>query len=92
MKSTLSFWQALGNYINKTAAVRIGMLPGIDEERIVPLGNAAGTGAKMALLSEELLDRADRLAASAIYIELGNDPTFQDEFMNAMMFMEGAAG
>jgi len=83
---------AFGNYINKTAAVRIGMLPGIDEERIVPLGNAAGTGAKMALLSEELLDRADRLAASAIYIELGNDPTFQDEFMNAMMFMEGAAG
>ena len=45
----------------------------------------------MALLSEELLDRADRLAASAIYIELGNDPTFRTSYERNDVY-GGAAG
>jgi uncharacterized 2Fe-2S/4Fe-4S cluster protein (DUF4445 family) len=62
------------------------MLPGVDEGKIVSLGNAAGTGARMALASEAMLSRAEQLARQITYIELGNDPGFQDEFMNAMMF------
>lgn len=77
---------AFGNYIDRSAAVRIRMLPGIAEERIVPLGNAAGIGAKMVLASEELLRQADNLARGIRYVELGNDPEFQDEFVDAMMF------
>lgn len=83
---------AFGNYVDKAAAVSIGMLPGIDEKRIIPLGNAAGTGAKMALASEALLDRAETLAAKVRYVELGNDPMFQNEFMEAMTFTEHDAG
>lgn len=77
---------AFGNYIDRSAAVRIRMLPGIAEERIEPLGNAAGIGAKMVLGSEELLNQVDGLARAIRYVELGNDPEFQDEFMDAMMF------
>jgi uncharacterized 2Fe-2S/4Fe-4S cluster protein (DUF4445 family) len=77
---------AFGNYVDKASAVRIGMLPGVDEGKIVSLGNAAGTGARMALASEAMLSRAEQLARQITYIELGNDPGFQDEFMNAMMF------
>lgn len=83
---------AFGNCVNKSSAVRIGMLPGIDEGRIVSLGNAAGVGAKMALVSEELLGRAEKLAANVHYVELGSDPMFQDAFMQAMMFTEDAVG
>ena len=77
---------AFGNYVDKAAAVRIGMLPGVDENKIVPLGNAAGTGARMALASEAALSRAEQLARRITYVELGNDPGFQDEFMEAMVF------
>lgn len=82
---------AFGNYVDKSAAVRIGMLPGVDENKIVPLGNAAGTGARMAVTSEAVLSRAEQLARRITYVELGNDPGFQDEFMEAMVFPAYAA-
>jgi uncharacterized 2Fe-2S/4Fe-4S cluster protein (DUF4445 family) len=82
---------AFGNYVDKASAVRIGMLPGVDENKIVPLGNAAGTGARMAIASEAVLSRAEQLARRIIYVELGNDPGFQDEFMEAMVFPACAA-
>jgi uncharacterized 2Fe-2S/4Fe-4S cluster protein (DUF4445 family) len=38
-----------------------------------------------------VLSRAEQLARRIIYVELGNDPGFQDEFMEAMVFPACAA-
>ena len=41
---------AFGNYIRKSSALRIGLLPAVDPERVRFVGNAAGVGARLALL------------------------------------------
>lgn len=77
---------AFGNYINKKSALRIGMLPPLPLEKIISVGNAAGSGASMALLSLKERERAHEIAKTAIHVELSTDPSFQDEFLNAMYF------
>lgn len=77
---------AFGNYIDKKSAVRIGLLPDIGIDKILSVGNAAGSGASMALLSEKLRAEAESLASSATHIELSMNPDFQDEYMMAMRF------
>jgi len=49
---------ALGNYINPYSAMRIGLIPRLDPEKITPLGNAASTGAKMVLLSRRCWEKS----------------------------------
>ncbi|MFX1521767.1 MAG: ASKHA domain-containing protein, partial [Promethearchaeota archaeon] len=44
---------AFGNYIDKKSAMLIGLYPDCDLERVISIGNAAGEGAIMALLSKE---------------------------------------
>ena len=75
---------AFGNYIDKESALAIGLLPQIDVERVISVGNAAGIGASMALLSKTERDRADRLAEEVEHIELSAHPDFQKTFLNAM--------
>jgi len=77
---------AFGNFINKKSALRIGMLPKVPPEKIISVGNAAGSGASMALLSQAERDRADRIAEAAIHVELSTLPGFQEEFLKAVSF------
>lgn len=77
---------AFGNYIKKESAVVIGLLPALPLERIHTIGNAAGDGAKMALLSMEERARADILAKMAEHIELSNRNEFQQEFIKGLDF------
>ncbi|CAA7600780.1 2Fe-2S ferredoxin-type iron-sulfur binding domain protein [Acididesulfobacillus acetoxydans] len=77
---------AFGNYIGKESALGIGLLPSVPLERIAAIGNAAGDGAKIALLSLPEKERAFRLARQAKHIELSTDPDFQEEFINALSF------
>ena len=77
---------AFGNYIKKSSAQRIGLLPDIPQERIRFIGNAASTGAKMALLSRNVRQDADLIRQKTKHIELAALPDFMDEFMNTMTF------
>lgn len=77
---------AFGNYISPWSAQRIGMLPPVPLERIKGVGNAAGAGAVLSLLSREELQRASTLAESSRHIELSMRPDFQSAFMETMMF------
>jgi uncharacterized 2Fe-2S/4Fe-4S cluster protein (DUF4445 family) len=77
---------AFGNYIRIESAIEIGLLPQIDSDRIVPVGNAAGAGAKLALISTRERDRACRLAERTEHIELACHPEYQSEFMDKMLF------
>lgn len=79
---------AFGNYMDPKGACRIGMLPGILEDRIIPVGNAAGEGAKLALLNKEELARAERLARHTEFLELAALPEFQDQFVDELEFPE----
>jgi uncharacterized 2Fe-2S/4Fe-4S cluster protein (DUF4445 family) len=76
---------AFGTYIDVGNALRIGMFPPLPVERFEQVGNAAGVGARMALLSGRVRDLAREVAARAEYVELTNDPRFTVEFTEAMM-------
>lgn len=77
---------AFGNYIDINSALTIGLLPQVGPSRVIPVGNAAGTGSSMALLSDTERDHADIAARTIEHIELSNNPVFQDLYISAMTF------
>jgi len=77
---------AFGNYLNPYSACRIGLIPMALFERIRPVGNAAGTGAKIALLSRQQLQRANALARTVEHIELSGHPRFTEVFAEALNY------
>ena len=74
---------AFGSYIDVRSAVSIGMLPSLPLDRFVQVGNAAGMGAKLALLSEDKRVEAQTIARRTSYIELATAPEFQKIFAQA---------
>jgi uncharacterized 2Fe-2S/4Fe-4S cluster protein (DUF4445 family) len=77
---------AFGNYINPVNAKIIGLFPDIPTESIKFVGNAAGAGARMALISKKLRDDAASISRKTNYVELASEPDFQAEFLSAMSF------
>jgi len=77
---------AFGNYIRRESALRIGLLPDVPPERIRFVGNAAGVGAHMALISTECRKKCKQLAYEIKYLEIAHDPDFQMAFAEAMLF------
>jgi uncharacterized 2Fe-2S/4Fe-4S cluster protein (DUF4445 family) len=75
---------AFGSYIDVTNAVSIGLLPRLPLERFRQVGNAAGMGAKMALVSRSRRDAARALATRIGYLELAAHPDFASTFAQAM--------
>ena len=77
---------AFGNYIRRDRALRVGLLPRVPVERVRFVGNSAGTGAKLALLSREARRWAERISHTVEYVELAARPQFQQAFVEAMFF------
>ena len=77
---------AFGNHIRTVSAVAIGLIPDVGENRISYIGNAAGTGASMALLSTDAKEDAIQSAQKVVHVELAADPSFQDVYLAAMAF------
>ena len=77
---------AFGSYIDPAGAIAIGLVPDVGPEAIRAVGNAAGHGARMCLLSLTARVRAMDLPARVSYVELSAVPDFQDEFALAMSF------
>ncbi len=77
---------AFGSYIPKEAAKVIGLIFDLPAEKINSIGNAAGVGAKLCLLSRKERERAKKLSESVEYVELSSRKDFQQEFMDAMFF------
>jgi uncharacterized 2Fe-2S/4Fe-4S cluster protein (DUF4445 family) len=80
---------AFGSNLQPESIEGIGMLPELPVDRITPVGNAAGTGAVMVLLSKENLDLASALAARTEHVELSVRSDFQKIFLTAMEFERG---
>lgn len=77
---------AFGSYINKYSALGIGLLPAIDAEKITSVGNAAGAGARMELISQEIRREAENVARRVKHLELSARADFQDRFVNSLGF------
>lgn len=74
---------AFGTYIDVESAIAAGMLPPLPLDRFSQIGNAAGMGAKLALISTERRDEARKIAEQAHYIELATAPHFMATFTQA---------
>jgi uncharacterized 2Fe-2S/4Fe-4S cluster protein (DUF4445 family) len=81
---------AFGSYIDKHHALAIGMLPECPPDLVSSVGNAAGDGARFALLNRNKRREAAWVADKVEYVELATDPTFQENYVKAMSF-EAAA-
>jgi len=77
---------AFGSYIDKTKAMLIGMIPDCPLENVSAVGNAAGDGARIALLNVEKRHEAMQVAQKVTRYELPTDPAFQNQFMLALNF------
>ncbi|SHK50587.1 Uncharacterized 2Fe-2 and 4Fe-4S clusters-containing protein, contains DUF4445 domain [Pseudonocardia thermophila] len=77
---------SFGSYLSASAAVRIGLVPGVSLLRIVSAGNVAGEGAKMALLSVRERAAARALLEEVRYVELSDRPDFNDRFVDRLAF------
>lgn len=75
---------AFGSYIDPEKALVLGMFPDCDLKNVYSVGNAAGQGARMALLKREKRLEAEEIARKVTYMELANEPDFQKEFIEAM--------
>jgi uncharacterized 2Fe-2S/4Fe-4S cluster protein (DUF4445 family) len=75
---------AFGNYLRPESAHAIGLIAGIPTERVRSIGNAAGAGAKLALLSRRLRERAVRLVEEVDYVELSDRKEFYEHFAEVM--------
>jgi len=75
---------AFGSYIDKVSAALLGLFPDCELENIYSVGNAAGDGARMALLNVEKRKEADTWARRVNYLELTLEPGFDKIFAEAM--------
>ena len=75
---------AFGSYINKKSAMALGMFPDCALEKVQAVGNAAGDGARIALLNVEKRKEAARVAREVEFIETAVEPDFQTRFMEAL--------
>jgi uncharacterized 2Fe-2S/4Fe-4S cluster protein (DUF4445 family) len=83
---------AFGSYLNLDSALDIGLLPRFPKARYRQVGNAAGAGARAALLSVAERERARGIADRVRYVELTTFPGFQRLFARAMQFPQFAGG
>ena len=75
---------AFGTYIDVSSAIAVGMLPRLPLDRFEQVGNAAGMGAKLALISQSMRDEARAMSDRVGYIELATAPRFMQVFSQSM--------
>jgi len=79
---------AFGNYMNSVSACRIGLLPEELLDRIVPVGNAAGSGSKLLACDKSALSLSQTLTEKIEFLELASLPEFSRTFAKSMSFRE----
>ena len=77
---------SFGSYLNPESAKIIGLVPPVDVDKIIAVGNSAGEGAKIALLSYRERQVAFELPARIEYIELSGRTDFNDAFVSVLGF------
>jgi uncharacterized 2Fe-2S/4Fe-4S cluster protein (DUF4445 family) len=80
----IRFAGAFGSFIDPKYAMVLGLIPDCDLAHVKPVGNAAGTGARMALLNRKHRREIEATVAKVEKIETALEPHFQQLFVHAM--------
>jgi uncharacterized 2Fe-2S/4Fe-4S cluster protein (DUF4445 family) len=75
---------AFGTHVDREKALIMGLFPDCEIDKIIPVGNAAGDGARAALLNRGKREEANWISRNVEYIELTVEKDFQEQFMQAM--------
>ncbi len=75
---------AFGSHIDTKYAMVLGMIPDCPLENVYSAGNAAGTGARIALLNQVARDEIEQVIRKVEKIETAVEPKFQEHFVAAM--------
>ena len=81
---SISFAGAFGTFIDPKYAMVLGLIPDCDLDKVKAVGNAAGYGAKMALLNRGYRREIEETVTKIEKIETALESKFQDHFVNAM--------
>jgi len=81
---TIRFAGAFGSFIDPKYAMVLGLIPDCDPAEVKAVGNAAGTGALMALLNRDHRREIEQTVRQIEKIETALEPHFQQLFVNAM--------
>jgi uncharacterized 2Fe-2S/4Fe-4S cluster protein (DUF4445 family) len=74
---------AFGAHISPKHAMVLGMIPDVPLDKVFSAGNAAGTGARMALASVEARNTIEAVVRDIHKVETAIEPRFQEHFVNA---------
>ncbi len=74
---------AFGAHISPRHAMVLGMIPDAPLDRVTSAGNAAGTGARIALLNRAARDEIEATVRQIEKVETAVEPRFQEHFVNA---------
>ena len=77
---------AFGTFLDPRSACRVGLLPAELEHKIQPVGNAAGSGARMMVSSRNAFARADVVVSAVEHLELATLPGWARCFAQSMRF------
>ena len=75
---------AFGNQIDPLHALVLGLVPDCDPENLTAAGNAAGTGARIALLNRAARAEIEDVVRRVEKVETAVEPRFQEHFVHAM--------
>ncbi len=75
---------AFGSHIDVKYAMVLGMIPDCDLAKVTSAGNAAGTGARIALLNAKAREEIARVVKQVEKVETAVEPKFQEHFVGAM--------
>jgi uncharacterized 2Fe-2S/4Fe-4S cluster protein (DUF4445 family) len=73
-----------GRHLDLEKAIFIGLLPEMDIDKFIYVGNGSLLGARLLSFSKNLLRETERIARMMTNLELSNHPTFMNEFVAAM--------
>ena len=74
---------AFGAHISPKHAMILGMIPDVPLEKVQSAGNAAGTGARIALCSIDARTQIEKTVREITKVETAIEPRFQEHFVNA---------
>lgn len=75
---------AFGRGIDAEKAMRIGMIPNIDKNKFIPIGNSSLKGAEMLLMDTDLYEDIEQISSIITYKEMNTEGEFMKEFPGAL--------
>jgi len=82
---------AFGSHIDVKYAMVLGLIPDCRLDKVWSVGNAAGTGARMALLNADARREIERVVRRVEKVETAVEPRFQEHFVEAMAIPHATA-